>query len=304
MLTDLLHTDTKNKDVFIIRLLLLSFFILLLAACSNAQPIEEPEPEADEEETAEEATDEEDVAEEQPEEPELEPAYDNSGNVDILPPNFHKDYLNNYYYHSYGGVERGMTEDEVTAVLGEPSDEDDIPVDDVFNDIGVRYTLHDESVEQVLITPVEDISLDEIIESFGEPTQDLSPEDTGASVRILTYQPAADSNFYIAVEGDEDDNVSLIYPAQTSNVEVVDEDNVMNFISAYYDINVLDMSLISFEDPVLNAEEGYFEVPFVNIHHGLTGHFRVWPSGQVEYINENGEYAYGEFIPYANGEIK
>ena len=286
------------------RLLLLSFFILLLAACSNAQPIEEPEPEADEEETAEEATDEEEVAEEQPEEPELEPAYDNSGNVDILPPNFHKDYLNNYYYHSYGGVERGMTEDEVTAVLGEPSDEDDIPVDDVFNDIGVRYTLHDESVEQVLITPEEDITFDEIIESFGEPTQDLSPEDTGTSVRILTYQPAADSNFYIAVEGDEDDNISLIYPAHTTNTEVVTEDNVMNFISAYYDINVLDMSLISFEDPVLNEEEGYFEVPFVNIHHGLTGHFRVWTYGQVEYMNENGDYVYGEFIPYADGEIK
>ncbi|MDO5360916.1 MAG: hypothetical protein Q4E92_09055, partial [Jeotgalicoccus sp.] len=273
--------------MFIIRLLLLSFFILLLAACSNAQPIEEPEPEVDEEVTAEEATDEEDAAEdnaaeeEQPEEPELEPAYDSSGNVDILSPNFHKDYLNNYYYHSYGGVERGMTEDEVTAVLGEPSDEDDIPVDDVFNDIGVRYTLHDESVEQVLITPEEDISLDKVIESFGEPTQDLSPEDTGTSVRILTYQPAADSNFYIAVEGDEDDNISLIYPAHTTNTEVVTEDNVMNFISAYYDINVLDMSLISFEEPVLNAEEGYFEVPFENIHHGLTGHFRVWTYGQV-----------------------
>lgn len=297
--------------MFIIRLLLLSFFILLLTACSNAQPIDEPEAETDQGETAEEETDEEESAEndeaseEEPaEESELEPAYDSTGNVDILSLNFHKDYLNNYYYHSYGGIERGMTEDEVTAVLGEPSDEDDIPVDDVFNDIGVRYTLHDESVEQVLITPVEDISLDEIIESFGEPTQDLSPEDTGASVRILTYQPAADSNFYIAVEGDEDDNVSLIYPAQTSNVEVVDEDNVMNFISAYYDINVLDMSLINFEDPVLNTEEGYFEVPFENIHHGLTGHFRVWPYGQVEYINEDGAYAYGEFIPYADGGIK
>lgn len=292
------------------RLLLLSFFILILAACSNAQPLDEPEPETEEEETAEEGTDQGDAAEneeaseEQPEEPEPEPAYDSAGNVDVLSPNFHKDYLNNYYYHSYGGVERGMTEDEVTAVFGEPSDEDDLPVDNVFNDIGVRYTLHDESVEQVLITPKEDITFDEIIESFGEPTQDLSPEDTGTSVRILTYQPAADSNFYIAVEGDEDDNVSLIYPAQTSNTEVVTEDNVMNFISAYYDINVLDMSLISFEDPVLNEEEGYFEVPFENIHHGLTGHFRVWTYGQVEYMNENGEYVYGEFIPYADGEIK
>lgn len=292
------------------RLLLLSFFILLLAACSNAQPIEEPEPEADEEETAEEATDEEDVAEdnaaeeEQPEEPELEPAYDSSGNVDILSPNFPKDYLNNYYYHSYGGVERGMTEDEVTAVLGEPSDEDDVPVDDVFNDIGVRYTLPDKAVEQVLITPEEDITFDKIIESFGEPTQDLSPEDTGTSVRILTYQPADDSNFYIAVEGNEDDKVSLIYPAQITNTEVVTEDNVMNFISAYYDINVLDMSLISFEERVLNEEEGYFEVPFENIHHGQTGTFRVWTYGQVDYINEHGEYAYGEFIPYTDGEIK
>lgn len=297
--------------MFIIRLLLLSFFILLLTACSNAQPIDEPEAETDQGETAEEETDEEESAEndeaseEEPaEESELEPAYDSTGNVDILSPNFHKDYLNNYYYHSYGGIERGMTEDEVTAVLGEPSDEDDIPVDDVFNDIGVRYTLHDESVEQVLITPEEDITFDEIIESFGEPTQDLSPEDTGTSVRILTYQPAADSNFYIAVEGDEDDNISLIYPAHTTNTEVVTEDNVMNFISAYYDINVLDMSLISFEDPVLNAEEGYFEVPFENIHHGLTGYFRVWTYGQVEYMNENGEYVYGEFIPYADGEIK
>ena len=297
--------------MFIIRLLLLSFFILLLTACSNAQPLDEPEPEVEEEETAEEETTneeesaEEDSAEEaKPEEPKLEPAYDSAGNVDVLSPNFHKDYLNNYYYHSYGGVERGMTEDEVTAVLGEPSDEDDVPVDDVFNDIGVRYTLYDETVEQVLITPEEDITLDEVIESFGEPTQDLSPEDTGSGVRILTYQPADDSNFYIAVEGDGDNNVSLIYPAQSTNTEVVNENNVMDFISAYYDKNVIDMSLISFEDPVLNAEEGYFEVPFVNIHHGLTGHFRVWPSGQVEYINENGEYAYGEFIPYANGEIK
>lgn len=296
--------------MFIIRLLILSFFILLLAACSNAQPIDEPEPEADEEETAEEETEGEDstendsAEEEKPEEPELEPAYDSAGNVDILSPNFHRDYLNNYYYHSYGGVERGMTKDEVTAALGKPSDEDDIPVDDIFNDIGVRYTLHDESVEQVLITPEEDITFDEIIESFGEPTQDLSPEDTGTSVRILTYQPAADSNFYIAVEGDEDDNVSLIYPAYTTSTEVVNENNVMNFISAYYDKNVIDMSLISFEEPVLNTEEGYFEVPFVNIHHGLTGHFRVWTYGQVEYMNENGEYVYGEFIPYADGEIK
>ncbi|MEY8560786.1 hypothetical protein AALF85_08775 [Jeotgalicoccus halotolerans] len=295
--------------MFIIRLLLLSFFILLLTACSETPSIDEPEAETDQEESEEEtnkeeaAENDEDSEEEPAEEPELEPAYDSSGNVDILSPNFHKDYLNNYYYHSYGGVERGMTEDEVTAVLGEPSDENDIPVDDVFNDIGIRYTLHDESVEQVLITPKEDISLDEVIESFGEPTQDLPPEDTGASVRILTYQPAADSNFYIAVEGDEDDNVSLIYPAETSNVEVVNEDNVMDFISAYYDINVIDMSLINFEDPALN-EEGYFEIPFVNIHHGLTGHFNVWPNGQVEYINENGEYAYGEFIPYADGEIK
>lgn len=284
------------------RLLLLSFFILMLAACSNAQPLDEPEPEVEEEETAEEETNEDDAGEQEKTEP--EPAYDSAGNVDILSPDFHEDYLNNYYYHSYGGIERGMTEDEVTEVLGEPSDEDDIPVDDVFNDIGVRYTLHDESVEQVLITPKEDITFDEIIESFGEPTQDLSPEDTGTSVRILTYQPAADSNFYIAVEGDEDDNVSLIYPAHTSNTEVVNEDNVMSFIAAYYDINVLDMSLISFEDPVLNEEEGYFEVPFVNIHHGLTGHFRVWTYGQVEYMNENGDYVYGEFIPYADGEIK
>ena len=288
--------------MFLIRLLLLSFCVFSLAACSNAQPIDEPE--VEEEEAAEEKPEDDSTEKEQPEEPELEPAYDSSGNVDILSPNFPKDYLNNYYYHSYGGVERGMTEDEVTAVLGEPSDEDDVPVDDVFNDIGVRYTLPDKAVEQVLITPEEDITFDKIIESFGEPTQDLSPEDTGTSVRILTYQPADDSNFYIAVEGNEDDKVSLIYPAQITNTEVVTEDNVMNFISAYYDINILDMSLISFEERVLNEEEGYFEVPFVNIHHGLTGHFRVWTYGQVEYMNENGDYVYGEFIPYADGEIK
>ncbi len=156
----------------------------------------------------------------------------------------------------------------------------------------------------MLITPEEDITFDEVIESSGEPTQVLSPEDTGTSVRILTYQPVADSNFYIAVEGDEDDNVNLIYPAHTTNAEVVNANNVMEFISAYYDINVLDMSLISFEDPILNAEEGYFEVPFVNIHHGLTGHFRVCTYGQIEYINENDEYQYDEFIPYADGEIK
>ena len=287
------------------RLLLLSLLILILTACSNAQPLDDSEPETDEEETAEEepAENEEASDEEPADEPELEPAYDNAGNVDILSPNFHKDYLNNYYFHSYGGVERGMTKDEVAATLGEPSDDDDVPVDDVFNDIGVRYAEPSGTVEQILVTPKEDISLDEVIESFGEPTQDLSPEDTGTTVRILTYQPADDANFYIAVEGDEDDNVSLIYPAYTTNSEVVNEDNVMDFISSYYDKNVLDMSLISFETPVLN-EEGYFEVPFVNNHHGLTGYFRVWPYGQVEYINENGEYAYGEFIPYAGGKVK
>ena len=289
------------------RLLILSFFILMLAACSNAQPIDEPEPETAEEETDQENSAENDEvseSEEKPEEPELEPAYDSTGNVDVLSPDFHKDYLNNYYYNSYGGIERGMTKNEVAATLGEPSDEDDVPVDEVFNDIGVRYSSPSDTVEQILVTPEEDISLDKVIESFGEPTQDLSPEDTGTNVRILTYQPAEDANFYIVVEGDEDNNVSLIYPSYTSNAAVVNEDNVMNFISAYYDKNVIDMSLINFEDPVLNETEGYFEVPFVNIHHGLTGHFRVWLYGQVEYINENGEYAYGEFIPYANGEIK
>ncbi|HBV23504.1 MAG TPA: hypothetical protein DEB42_06955 [Jeotgalicoccus sp.] len=289
------------------RLLILSFFILMLAACSNAQPIDEPEPETAEEETDQENSAENDEvseSEEKPEEPELEPAYDSTGNVDVLSPDFHKDYLNNYYYNSYGGIERGMTKNEVAATLGEPSDEDDVPVDEVFNDIGVRYSSPSDTVEQILVTPEEDISLDKVIESFGEPTQDLSPEDTGTNVRILTYQPAEDANFYIVVEGDEDDNVSLIYPSYTSNAAVVNEDNVLDFISAYYDKNVIDMSLINFEDPVLNETEGYFEVPFVNIHHGLTGHFRVWLYGQVEYINENGEYAYGEFIPYANGEIK
>ena len=289
------------------RLLILSFFILMLAACSNAQPIDEPEPETAEEETDQENSAENDEvseSEEKPEEPELEPAYDSTGNVDVLSPDFHKDYLNNYYYNSYSGIERGMTKNEVAATLGEPSDEDDVPVDEVFNDIGVRYSSPSDTVEQILVTPEEDISLDKVIESFGEPTQDLSPEDTGTNVRILTYQPAEDANFYIVVEGDEDNNVSLIYPSYTSNAAVVNEDNVMNFISAYYDKNVIDMSLINFEDPVLNETEGYFEVPFVNIHHGLTGHFRVWLYGQVEYINENGEYAYGEFIPYANGEIK
>lgn len=289
------------------RLLILSFFILMLAACSNAQPIDEPEPETAEEETGQENSAENDEVSEsevKPEEPELEPAYDSTGNVDVLSPDFHKDYLNNYYYNSYGGIERGMTKNEVAATLGEPSDEDDVPVDEVFNDIGVRYSSPSDTVEQILVTPEEDISLDKVIESFGEPTQDLSPEDTGTNVRILTYQPAEDANFYIVVEGDEDDNVSLIYPSYTSNAAVVNEDNVLDFISAYYDKNVIDMSLINFEDPVLNETEGYFEVPFVNIHHGLTGHFRVWLYGQVEYINENGEYAYGEFIPYANGEIK
>ena len=289
------------------RLLILSFFILMLAACSNAQPIDEPEPETAEEETDQENSAENDEvseSEEKPEEPELEPPYDSTGNVDVLSPDFHKDYLNNYYYKSYGGIERGMTKNEVAATLGEPSDEDDVPVDEVFNDIGVRYSSPSDTVEQILVTPEEDISLDKVIESFGEPTQDLSPEDTGTNVRILTYQPAEDANFYIVVEGDEDDNVSLIYPSYTSNAAVVNEDNVLDFISAYYDKNVIDMSLINFEDPVLNETEGYFEVPFVNIHHGLTGHFRVWLYGQVEYINENGEYAYGEFIPYANGEIK
>ncbi len=289
------------------RLLILSFFILMLAACSNAQPIDEPEPETAEEETDQENSAENDEvseSEEKPEEPELEPAYDSTGNVDVLSPDFHKDYLNNYYYNSYGGIERGMTKNEVAATLGEPSDEDDVPVDEVFNDIGVRYSSPSDTVEQILVTPEEDISLDKVIESFGEPTQDLSPEDTGTNVRILTYQPAEDANFYIVVEGDEDDNVSLIYPSYTSNAAVVNEDNVLDFISAYYDKNVIDMSLINFEDPVLNETESYFEVPFVNIHHGLTGHFRVWLYGQVEYINENGEYAYGEFIPYANGEIK
>lgn len=289
------------------RLLILSFFILMLAACSNAQPIDEPEPETAEEETDQENSAENDEvseSEEKPEEPELEPAYDSTGNVDVLSPDFHKDYLNNYYYNSYGGIERGMTKNEVAATLGEPSDEDDVPVDEVFNDIGVRYSSPSDTVEQILVTPEEDISLDKVIESFGEPTQDLSPEDTGTNVRILTYQPAEDANFYIVVEGDEEDNVSLIYPSYTSNAAVVNEDNVLDFISAYYDKNVIDMSLINFEDPVLNETEGYFEVPFVNIHHGLTGHFRVWLYGQVEYINENGEYAYGEFIPYANGEIK
>ena len=34
--------------------------------------------------------------EESKEEPALEPAYDNAGNVDILSPNFHKDYLNRF----------------------------------------------------------------------------------------------------------------------------------------------------------------------------------------------------------------
>ena len=289
------------------RLLILSFFILMLAACSNAQPIDEPEPETAEEETDQENSAENDEvseSEEKPEEPELEPAYDSTGNVDVLSPDFHKDYLNNYYYNSYGGIERGMTKNEVAATLGEPSDEDDVPVDEVFNDIGVRYSSPSDTVEQILVTPEEDISLDKVIESFGEPTQDLSPEDTGTNVRILTYQPAEDANFYIVVEGDEDDNVSLIYPSYTSNAAVVNEDNVLDFISAYYYKIVIDMSLINFEDPVLNETEGYFEVPFVNIHHGLTGHFRVWLYGQVEYINENGEYAYGEFIPYANGEIK
>lgn len=289
------------------RLLILSFFILMLAACSNAQPIDEPEPETAEEETDQENSAENDEvseSEEKPEEPELEPAYDSTGNVDVLSPDFHKDYLNNYYYNSYGGIERGMTKNEVAATLGEPSDEDDVPVDEVFNDIGVRYSSPSDTVEQILVTPEEDISLDKVIESFGEPTQDLSPEDTGTNVRILTYQPAEDANFYIVVEGDEDDNVSLIYPSYTSNAAVVNEDNVLDFISAYYDKNVIDMSLISFEEPVLNAEEGYFEVPFENIHHGLTGHFRVWTYGQVEYMNENGEYVYGEFIPYADGEIK
>lgn len=289
------------------RLLILSFFILMLAACSNAQPIDEPEPETAEEETDQENSAENDEvseSEEKPEEPELEPAYDSTGNVDVLSPDFHKDYLNNYYYNSYGGIERGMTKNEVAATLGEPSDEDDVPVDEVFNDIGVRYSSPSDTVEQILVTPEEDISLDKVIESFGEPTQDLSPEDTGTNVRILTYQPAEGANFYIVVEGDEDDNVSLIYPSYTSNAAVVNEDNVMDFISAYYDKNVIDMSLINFEDPVLNETEGYFEVPFVNIHHGLTGHFRVWLYGQVEYINENGEYEYGEFIPYTNGEIK
>ncbi|CEA02934.1 hypothetical protein BN1048_01914 [Jeotgalicoccus saudimassiliensis] len=288
------------------RFLILSFFILLLAACSNAQPLDEPEPETQDEETAEEETNKEEDAskkEEQPEEPELDPAYDSSGNVDVLSPNFHKDYLNNYYYNSYAGIERGMTKDEVAGVLGKPSDEDDVPVDEVFNDIGVRYAEPDGTVTQILITPDEDITLDEVIESFGEPTQDLAPEDTGTTVRILTYQPDEDSNFYIAVEGDEDDNVSLIYPAYTSNTEVVTEENVMDFIRAYYDKNVIDISLISFDDPVMN-EEGYFEIPFTNNHHGLTGTFRVWTYGQVEYINENGEYAYGEFIPYADGKIK
>ena len=126
----------------------------MLAACSNAQPIDEPEPETAEEETDQENSAENDEvseSEEKPEEPELEPAYDSTGNVDVLSPDFHKDYLNNYYYNSYGGIERGMTKNEVAATLGEPSDEDDVPVDEVFNDIGVRYTLHDESVEQVLI---------------------------------------------------------------------------------------------------------------------------------------------------------
>src|SRR5699024_10897600 len=189
-------------------------------------------------------------------------------------------------------------------LIGEPSEDDDIPADEIFNDLAVRYSYQADTVEQVLVTPDETITFDEIISAFGEPTQDLSPEDIGSTVRILTYQPADDANFYIAVEGDGDDNVSLIYPSQLTNAEVVNEDNVMDFISAYYDKNVLDMSLINFEDPVFSEADGYFEIPFVNVHHGLTGLFRVWPYGQIDYINENGEYAYGEFIPYADGEIK
>lgn len=297
------HTVNINKDVFIIRFLLLSFFILMLGACSKSEPFVDAEPEDSEEiSVGEEA--EGFKEDEKTEVPEPEPAYDSAGNVDVLSPNFHKDYLNNYYYHSYGGVERGMTKDEVTAVLGKPSNEYKGPVDAVFNDIRVRYTHHDESVEQILISPKADLTFDEIIEYFGEPTQDLSPEDTGTSVRILTYQPAKDANFYIVVEGDEDDKISLIYPAYTTNITVVNEDNVIDFISAYYDINVLDMSLISFEDPVLNAAKSYFEAPFSNIQNGQTGTFRVWTYGQVEYINENGVHTYGEFIPYADGEIK
>lgn len=86
----------------------------------------------------------------------------------------------------------------------------------------------------------------EIYRNLGEPTVDLSPEDTGASVRILTYQPAAGFQLqHRSWRYDEDDNVSLIYPQ--AMLKAVDEDNVMN-LSAYYDINVLDMSLINFED--------------------------------------------------------
>ena len=295
------------------RLLLISFSIVILTACSYSPVDDEDEPSVDEDVTEEDTDTEnaeendaetENSEEESKEEPALEPAYDNAGNVDILSPNFHKDYLNHYYYYSYGGIERGMTSDEVAELIGEPSEDDDIPADEIFNDLAVRYSYQADTVEQVLVTPDETITFDEIISAFGEPTQDLSPEDIGSTVRILTYQPADDANFYIAVEGDGDDNVSLIYPSQLTNAEVVNEDNVMDFISAYYDKNVLDMSLINFEDPVFSEADGYFEIPFVNVHHGLTGLFRVWPYGQIDCINENDEYAYGEFIPYADGEIK
>src|SRR5699024_11376029 len=113
------------------------------------------------------------------------------------------------------------------------------------------------TVEQVLVTPDETITFDEIISAFGEPTQDLSLEDIGSTVRILTYQPADDANFYIAVEGDGDDNVSLIYPSQLTNAEVVNEDNVVHFISAYYDKTALDMSSIKFEDPQFSEAYAY-----------------------------------------------
>ena len=51
------------------RLLILSFFILMLAACSNAQPIDEPEPETAEEETDQENSAENDEVSESEEKP-------------------------------------------------------------------------------------------------------------------------------------------------------------------------------------------------------------------------------------------
>lgn len=289
------------------RLLILVSAVLLLAACDLTQTEDMTEPEAeDTENVSEENSSDEKAAEneESEEQIETEPPYDSVGNIDILSPAFYEDYLNNYYFHSYATIERGMMRDEVIAVLGEPSGESAIPVGDVFNDLAVSYAFQADSVEQVLITPQDDITLDEIIAAFGEPTQDLSPEETGNIGRILTYQSSADSNYYITVTGDENDHVSLIHPSQTHNAEVVNESNVMGFIESYYDKNILDISLVSFEEPVLNIEMRYFEVPFVNNHNGLAGHFRVSFFGQVEFINENGEFVYGEFIPYAGGKFK